>query len=49
MGKGYAWEGTFERSWDAIEEDELGQLKIDRITTTKERQRYSISCFLNSL
>ena len=26
--KGYAWEGSFERSWDGIEEDETGALKI---------------------
>ncbi|DBA04121.1 TPA: hypothetical protein N0F65_004229 [Lagenidium giganteum] len=37
--KGYAWEGSFERSWDAIEEDESGKLKIDMNTTTKQRQR----------
>ncbi|GLD96155.1 hypothetical protein PINS_up004833 [Pythium insidiosum] len=37
--KAYAWEGSFERSWDAIEEDESGQLKIDVAATKKERRR----------
>jgi hypothetical protein len=38
--KGYAWEGSFERSWDAIEEDESGQLKVNIATNTQERQRF---------
>jgi transcription initiation factor TFIIH subunit 2 len=37
--KGYAWEGTLERSWDAIEEDETGKLKIDMAVAKQQRQR----------
>ncbi|ETV75839.1 hypothetical protein H257_09819 [Aphanomyces astaci] len=41
-GKGYAWEGSFERSWDGIEEDESGALKIQAHVASsgdKARQR----------
>ncbi|OQR86445.1 General transcription factor IIH subunit [Achlya hypogyna] len=34
QGKGYAWEGSFERSWDGIEEDESGALKISAFATS---------------
>lgn len=36
---GYAWEGTLERSWDAIEEDETGKLKINMAVAKQQRQR----------
>ena len=34
QGKGYAWEGSFERSWDGIEEDESGALKLGAFMTS---------------
>ena len=37
---GYAWEGTLERSWDVIEEDDAGNLKIDQAVMNQHRQRY---------
>lgn len=36
---GYAWEGTVERSWDTIQEDETGQLKVSQVSQTRKRQR----------
>ncbi|OWY90854.1 hypothetical protein PHMEG_00040825, partial [Phytophthora megakarya] len=36
---GYAWEGALERSWDVIEEDDSGNLKIDQAVSKQQRQR----------
>lgn len=36
---GYAWEGELERSWDVIEEDASGNLKINQAIQTQSRQR----------
>ncbi|KAG6592707.1 General transcription factor IIH subunit 2 [Phytophthora cinnamomi] len=36
---GYAWEGALERSWDVIEEDASGNLKIDQAVKKQQRQR----------
>lgn len=37
--KGYSWEGELERSWDAIEEDESGRLKLDVNLSNERGQR----------
>ncbi|RLN65467.1 hypothetical protein BBJ29_001144 [Phytophthora kernoviae] len=36
---GYAWEGALERSWDVIEEDDSGNLKIGLAVKKQQRQR----------
>lgn len=39
VATGYAWEGSLERSWDEIEEDETGNLKINVSAKKQQRQR----------
>lgn len=46
---GYAWEGTLERSWDAIEEDETGKLKINMVVAKQQRQRCVLVCPIATL
>ncbi|KAI9905844.1 hypothetical protein PsorP6_013536 [Peronosclerospora sorghi] len=36
---GYAWEGALERSWDVLEEDDAGNLKINQAVKKQQLQR----------
>jgi hypothetical protein len=44
VATGYAWEGSLERSWDEIEEDETGNLKINVSAKKQQRQRCVRGC-----
>lgn len=38
----YAWEKAYERTWEAVQEDEEGRLMVDEAVGRRRRRRYVI-------